>query len=386
MMIPVTATLREIEGMFRDAGEELWLVGGCVRDSLLDIAPKDMDLATSATPERQMVIYEANGVRHEPTGLQHGTITVIRNDEIYEITSFRKDAETDGRHARVVFTSDLRTDLQRRDLTINAMAMSFDGEIVDPFDGQADLADRRIRFVGDARQRIREDYLRILRWFRFLGRFAPDAGPVFDSAGYDAIRQEAPGLVRISVERIWSEMARILTGPQVGPIMDMIQHSGVAEAIRLPPGNASRLGIARRHDMDAPTTLASYLATPSDQDAVNRTAIAWKLSNDDKHRARFVAKRLMGDAYSIKMAKLDLVEGIDPRLVVDVLRLVGDDDAAAAIQGWSVPTFPLAGRDLVAAGMDKGPQVGTRLKRMRAEWIASDYVLRADDLLERVPA
>lgn len=386
MIVPVTATLREIEGMFRAAGEELWLVGGCVRDSLLGIVPKDMDLATSATPERQMAIYDANGVRHEPTGLQHGTITVIRNHEIYEITSFRTDAETDGRHARVVFTPDLRVDLQRRDLTINAMAMSFDGEIVDPFDGRADLADGRVRFVGDAGLRIREDYLRILRWFRFLGRFAPETGPVFDAAGYDAIRREASGLSRISVERVWSEMSRILTGPQAVPIVGMIQESGVAEAIRLPVGDASRLETARRYDMDPPTTLAGHLAMPSDQDATSRTAIAWKLSNDEKHRARFVAKRLLGEGYSTEAAKIDLVDGVDVRLVADVLRLAGKDAAAAEIMEWTVPVFPLAGRDLVAGGMAAGPRVGARLKRMRAEWIASDYALGSAELLDRVPA
>ena len=166
----VKPELLRLEKMFADAGFELVFVGGCVRDALLGKEPKDVDLATSATPEEQISLYNQNGIRFIETGLQHGTVTAVLDGEPYEITTYRIDKETDGRHAKVDYTRDLVEDLSRRDLTFNAIAMRFDGTLVDPFDGMADLHNGRVRFVGNAQQRIEEDYLRILRFFpSFLG-------------------------------------------------------------------------------------------------------------------------------------------------------------------------------------------------------------------------
>jgi len=156
---------------FRAQGFDLKLVGGCVRDLMLGLTPKDVDLHTDATPDECVLIYQAEGVRFEETGLSHGTISVIFDHVAYEITSLRTDTETDGRHAVVSYTRDWHTDLRRRDFRFNAMSMSFEGDILDPFGGQADLEAGVVRFVGDAETRIKEDYLRILRWFRFRGRF-----------------------------------------------------------------------------------------------------------------------------------------------------------------------------------------------------------------------
>jgi tRNA nucleotidyltransferase/poly(A) polymerase len=355
-------------------------VGGCVRDSLLGIVPADVDAATDATPEEQMAIYEANGVRYVPTGLRHGTITVIRNDEIYEITTLRTDVATDGRHATVAYTRDLEVDLERRDLTINAIATDLDGNVVDPFGGREDLAAGRVRFVGDAVTRIREDYLRILRWFRFLGRFAGEGDVSFDPDAYDAVVAEAGGLSRISVERIWSEMSRIMTGRNAVQVMRLVHASGAAEVIGLPVGSEDRLKIALAYDMDAATALGGYLA-----DAGERTLVSWKLSNAEKHRARFVAKRIHREDYGTEAAKLDLVNGEDLRLVTDTMRLTGSGDVSA-IEAWDVPVFPVNGDDLIALGMRQGLDMGIRMKRMRQQWIASGYRLSADDLLQAVPA
>lgn len=380
MDLPVTTTLREISAMFEAEGRRLWLVGGCVRDWLLGIVPADIDATTDATPEEQMAIYEANGVRYVPTGLKHGTITVIRNDEIYEITTLRTDVATDGRHAVVEYTRELPVDLERRDLTINAIAMDLDGNVVDPFGGREDLAAGRVRFVGDPVARIREDYLRILRWFRFLGRFAGDGGMTFDQAAYDAVVAEADGLSRISVERVWSEMSRILTGRNAVEVMRLVHASGTSAVIGLPEGSEDRLKTALAHRMDPATTLGGYLAGTGE-----RTLIAWKLSNAEKHRARFVAKRLQQAGYEASAAKLDLVAGEDLRLVTDTMRLAGSDDVAD-IETWTVPVFPVDGDRLLALGMRQGLEMGMRMKRMRQEWIASDYGLSADELLQAVPA
>ena len=167
----ITDDLKALRAQFVAAGFDLRLVGGVVRDTIASIPAKDIDLCTDATPEQQIEIYHRYGYRAIPTGLQHGTITVVLDSVPYEITSLRIDVKTDGRHAEVEFTNDWHADLARRDLTINAMAMTFDGEVIDPFGGQQDLQDRVVRFVGDAEQRIQEDYLRILRCIRFMGRF-----------------------------------------------------------------------------------------------------------------------------------------------------------------------------------------------------------------------
>ena len=380
MDLPVTTTLREISAMFEAKERRLWLVGGCVRDWLLGIVPADIDATTDATPEEQMAIYEANGVRYVPTGLKHGTITVIRNDEIYEITTLRTDVATDGRHATVAYTRDLAVDLERRDLTINAMAMDLDGGIVDPFGGREDLRAGRVRFVGDPVCRIREDYLRVLRWFRFLGRFAAEGGVAPDPEAYAAVMAEAGGLSRISVERIWSEMSRILTGRNALQVLRLVHDSGASAVIGLPEGSEERLTIALAHGMDPATTLGGSLG-----DAGDRTLVAWKLSNAEKHRARFVAKRLRQDGYGANAARLDLVNGEDLRLVTDTMRLAGSD-GIAAIETWSVPVFPVDGDDLIALGMQQGVEMGMRMKRMRQEWIASDYAMTAADLLGKVTA
>lgn len=384
MDVPVTPTLRRISVMFHTAGHELWLVGGCVRDTLLGIVPKDIDLATSATPDEQMAIYEANGIRYEPTGLQHGTITVIADGEIYEITTFRIDVETDGRHAVVSYTRDLAADLERRDLTINAMAMDFEGTLVDPFGGRADLEARRLKFVGDPISRIREDYLRILRWFRFLGRFSVDGEIPTDYATREAIRQEAKGLSRISVERIWSEMERIITGPSPLGMVRLMRQLGVAEAIGLPSGYDARIVIAQRHGMDAATTLGGYAANDRDPTALDRLVIHWKLSNAEKFRARFVHQHVLSGSYPTWAAKADLVKGRHLRLVTDTMHLAGNSQAVAEIEGWTVPVFPVLSADLLGQGMTQGLALGERLRAMKARWMESDYGLTKNELLEVV--
>lgn len=167
-----TSELLRLEHMFSSNGYTLRLVGGAVRDLLLGRDPKDIDLATDCGPEDMVKLMEAEGVRYIPTGLQHGTITVNTSEGTYEITTLRVDRQTDGRHATVDFTSDWRIDANRRDLTINAMSLGLDGSLYDYFNGQQHLAERRVEFVGDAKLRIREDYLRILRYFRCANSFA----------------------------------------------------------------------------------------------------------------------------------------------------------------------------------------------------------------------
>lgn len=378
-----TSALAEMDGIFRSEGFGLWKVGGAVRDEMLGLTPADIDLATDATPEEQLAIYEANGIRHEPTGLKHGTVMAIHRGEIFEVTTLRQ--ASDGTAPRA-YTRDLTTDLGARDFTINAMAMTIDGTLTDPFGGLDDLMDGRVRFVGDAGDRIREDHLRILRWFRFLGRFADGDRPRTDRATWAAVRAEAAGLAHVSVERIWSEMKRILTGRSAVHMVRMISQTGVADAIGLPLGYDSRLEISTRHGMDAATSLGGYLADFLDEAAVDRVAIAWRLSNAEKHRARFVAARILDGKYATDDARLDLIRGRDRRLVLDAMRLAHNPQGADDLEEWTMPAFPVTSADLLATGMEPGPEFGRRMKAMKERWSASGCTMDADELLARTDA
>lgn len=370
--IAVPAELAELELVYKAAGHRLYLVGGVVRDHILKLDSKDTDLATDATPDEQIALLEAAGYRWFGTGLQHGTITMLAGGEAYEITTFRTDVETDGRHAVVAYTRDLPTDLARRDLTFNAIAMTLSGEIVDPFGGVEDALAKRVRFVGVADERIREDYLRIMRWFRFLGRFGAD----LDTETVDAVavRDNAAGLARISVERIWSEMQRILSGPRPAGIVDMMKALGVLDVLSL-KGDADRLADMRAITPDPLLLLAAWLGTDA-----QKVANVWNMSNAERDAVRFSSDRLSG-TYDLTQAKLDLVDRIDPKWVDAVLRLQGRRDAVRTLSHWEVPAFPVTGQDLVDAGMAPGKAVGVRMKAMRAKWIASDYAMTMDELM-----
>jgi poly(A) polymerase len=202
------------------------VVGGAVRDALAGHEITDIDLATPRLPEQVMQALQAAGIRAVPTGLDHGTVTAVAGGRGFEITTLRRDVETDGRHARVAFTEDWRADAARRDFTINALSMTRDGAVFDYFDGVADLRAGRLRFVGDPATRIAEDYLRILRFFRFFSRYA--VGPA-DPAALAAIRAGVPGLAALSAERVWSELARILSAPDPRAAISLMDELGVRE-------------------------------------------------------------------------------------------------------------------------------------------------------------
>ncbi|HJS85477.1 MAG TPA: CCA tRNA nucleotidyltransferase, partial [Acetobacteraceae bacterium] len=215
-----------------EALPEARVVGGAVRDSLLGLPVADIDLATPASPDQVIAALTRAGVRTIPTGLGHGTVTALVDGRGYEITTLRRDVATDGRHAVVAFTDDWRTDAARRDFTLNALSMDRHGAVFDYFGGIADLRAGRIRFVGDPARRIAEDYLRILRFFRFHARYAR-APP--DGAAIRAIQAGLPGLARLSPERVWSELKRILEAPDPRAALALMARLSVLAAT-LPEG------------------------------------------------------------------------------------------------------------------------------------------------------
>ena len=222
-----TDTLKALRAAFQSRGFDIRLVGGAVRDILVGVEPKDMDFCTDANPDEQREIYTAHGYRFVETGLQHGTITVVIDHVGYEITSLRTETDHDGRHATVAYTRDWMEDLSRRDFTFNAMAMTFDGEVIDPFGGRDDLQNQMVRFVGDADARVKEDYLRILRWFRFQARFGKPGR--IDPAAWQAILDNYKGLKQISRERVWSELKKIVVHPRGSALFAVMHEIGMGE-------------------------------------------------------------------------------------------------------------------------------------------------------------
>ena len=226
----LTPELSTVTTAFEESGYDIRLVGGVIRDLLLKVPSKDIDLSTNATPEQMKDVFTKKGIKYIETGLEHGTLTAHVNNQNFEVTTLRYDTEQDGRWAKVVFTNDWRLDAERRDLTINAMSMDMNCTLYDYFGGKEDLQHRRVRFVGNSRQRINEDYLRILRYFRFYGRIAADPES-HDNETLEVIKETAPGLERIAVERIWMELSQILVGNFSPSIMKHIYHLGVAKHI-----------------------------------------------------------------------------------------------------------------------------------------------------------
>ena len=369
--------LQGLRAIFIAANFDIWFVGGCVRDFLRGVDAKDIDLCTDATPDQQIAIYEANGVHYIPTGLQHGTITVVL-DQPYEITTLRTETDHTGRHATVAFTRDLREDLSRRDLTINAMALSFNDELIDPFGGEADLKAGRVRFVGNAEERMREDYLRILRFFRFHARIAGDQPP--DGDAVKAIRATRAGLSQISAERIWMEMAKIITGPSAAETLRQMMTLTLFEITGMPPGSLGRVQHAQNCGVTDPASVMGfYVLTPAD---IEEIATSWKWSTQERQRALFIANNHRET--EIAGWQEMLVDGAPFEWVADLMSMQGVSPAVLA--NWPIPKMPVGGGDLIKTGMKPGPQMGEEIKRLTRIWKDSNYAATKNELMGQVVA
>jgi poly(A) polymerase len=334
---------------------EARIVGGAVRDALAQRPVADFDMATPRSPQAVMEALQQAGVKVVPTGLSHGTVTAVIAGRGIEITTLRRDLETDGRHAVVAFTADWRLDASRRDFTINAMSMARDGAVFDYFGGIADLQIGRVRFVGDPATRIAEDYLRILRFFRFYARFGrvpPDPGTLA------ALRDGLPGLAQLSMERVWNELRRILAAPDPAEAVALMAHLGIWQAVLQEAPAISRLtGLPA----DAVLRLAAMLT--GDPLAL---ATRLKLSNEDRDRLI----RLLATP-SAAGSDADLRRLLADHLPADLIDRTWLDGAPALRQRLShmvQPVFPLEGRDVVALGIPPGPNVGQLLRAVRHWW------------------
>jgi tRNA nucleotidyltransferase/poly(A) polymerase len=368
-----------LAALYAREGVEARPVGGAVRDRILGLQPKDFDFAVDALPEDVMAIADNHGLKVIPTGLKHGTVTVVHEGEGYEFTTLRTDSNTDGRWADVSFIKDFRLDAARRDFTFNAMSADHTGQLHDYFGGADDLKMGRVKFVGDPEERVQEDYLRILRFFRFRARF----GNASSDDGYSlaAIANHAPGLGQISAERIWKETSQILssqTGEKQLILMEML---GVSKAIGLPEFDIQRnlkFSRIRKATNDAAILLGSFFDDPASAEAF---ASSWKLSNTERLRVTTAAAVQADLTRSPHYWRCKQVEGLDSATAIPVLKVTNRSEAAQAMLA-DVPVFPLHARDLLAIGHQPGVELGQELRRLTRAWKDSEFTLSKDDLVE----
>ncbi len=351
-----------------DAIPEARIVGGAVRDHLAGLPVADIDLASPLSPDAVIARLNEAGIKNIPTGIAHGTITAIIGGKPFEITTLRRDVETDGRHAVVAFTDDWQTDAARRDFTINAMSMTRDGTVHDYFDGKADLAAGIIRFAGEPRTRITEDYLRILRFFRFFARYAktaPDAGAIA------AIEELRDGILLLSAERVWSELKRILQAPDPTASLRLMQATGVLERV-IPEGtNIDHIAalFARKAPADPLLRTAALL-----DDGVQTFAARLKLSNDELETLEAIRQPNQLDPSAsdaqIRRALADTdVDTLIARIWLAQTSNGNWDNLRTRLAATPRPIFPLQGRDLTALGIPPGPRIGKILAAVRQWWL-----------------
>ena len=369
ILTPALISLGEI---FNKNKHEIRVVGGAVRDLMLGKKPKDIDLATDATPKEMMEFLEQENIKVVPTGIEHGTITAVINKEPYEITTLRADTETDGRKAKVNFIRNWREDARRRDLTYNAMSLDFEGRLYDYFEGMNDLQNKVSRFVGDPNERIQEDYLRILRYFRFQSKLS---NPQWSSDTLDAIQKNASMLKKISVERVWQEIQKMLVGDSVIETLKYMKSTGVAEAIGLSTDNMDNLQNIN-YKLNPIIGLALLVG---DESIANR----WKMSKNERDLLSFLVKH-KNENITEQTAKDMIVDGIPKHYVMFLLEMLGKKDLVNKLTVFTAPAFPVAGKDLLAIGMKPGPQIGEIITKLQDIWKQSNYEMSKEELLKQI--
>jgi len=374
-------------------GEDIRIAGGAVRDALLGRMPGEVDFATTALPDEITRRAVAASLRTVPTGIAHGTVTVIVDGRPFEVTTLRRDVDTDGRHAIVAFGRDWAEDALRRDFTINGLFLDRDGQVHDFTGGETDLKARRVRFIGEARQRIREDYLRILRFFRFFAAYAQGEP---DGDALAAVIAERRGLERLSRERIRAEIMKLLVAPRAPEAARIMADAGLLGAVLA--------GVARPLHLARMTAIEAALGRAPDAllrlgalglfvaDNAERLRERLRLSNEETSRLHAMATRppltpsLSDQARKAALYRRGEAAFRDAALLAWADSGADANDAAwrdlvALPDTWTAPKFPLSGKDLAARGVAEGPAMGARLRDIEERWIAAGFPDR--DWIER---
>ncbi len=366
---PWLGAAQPVLAMLADAGYRALAVGGCVRNQLFGLPVKDVDIATDAHPETVVELAQAAGLKAVPTGIAHGTITVVCKGDPYEITTFRKDVTTDGRRAVVAFSTDITEDAKRRDFTINALYVTRDGTIIDPLGGLPDVNARRLRFIENAFARIEEDYLRSLRYFRFYALYCdPMQGP--DIEAIAAIAAHLDGLETLSAERIGSEMRKLLAAPDPAPALAMMAQTGVLARV-LPGADPRFIAPLIMAETGQPVRWLRRLAALGGETPATR----WRLSKAEQKALAAIECAMAMPGLIEAGYRLGAPAAIDALLVQSAsLGVAPDTGVINAIEAAAKAEFPLKARDLLAR-IPPGPALGAELKRLEALWINAGFSL-----------
>ena len=379
-------------------GIETRAVGGAVRDALLGLEVADIDFATTATPDKVMARARKAGLKAIPTGIEHGTVTIVADGVAFEVTTLRRDVETFGRHAKVAFTEDWLEDARRRDFTLNALYAGPDGTLYDPLHGYDDLAAGRVRFIGDAQARIGEDYLRILRFFRFNAYYGK--APL-DEAGLVACVRLRAGLAQLSAERVWVELKRILVAPAGMAAIEALFDYGLLTEILASAPRLDRLArvlaieAAQGRRASAALRLAALAVFVAEDGP--RLAARFKLSKAEQAVLALGADEALDHALPDESAAQRLLYRSGPDAYASQVLLawaacgVPAADATwqralSLPQRWQIPAFPLRGPDITALGDFKGPEIGERLRALERHWIDGGFTEDRAQLLAKAKA
>lgn len=389
-----TPGLQQVLRAIFEAGGKVRIVGGAVRNALLGEQIHDIDMATTLTPEQVVAAAGAAGLKTAATGIEHGTVTVISDGNGFEVTTLRRDIETDGRKATVAFTDDWAADAARRDFTLNALYCSPDGQVFDPVGGLDDLNIRLIRFVGDPEARIQEDYLRILRFFRFVSQYGRDD---VDADGLAACTNLQNGLKQLSRERIGQETCKLLCGRRAGEVAVLMNAAGInrtlfgvdMDAALLASVNvrAGSLGLTP----DYTTLLAAALPLSGDEQAAQlRLSNAQTRSLNDMQSAVPPSPHLRDNERKVVLYQTD-ADTWKRTVLLAWARggKPGDEDWQRLYKlpdEWEMPVFPVTGNDVLASGLEPGPQVGEMLKTLEDWWVAGGFLASREELLARLTA
>lgn len=372
-----TPAVNQVFDLFENAGFEIRIVGGTVRDCLIGNPPKDIDFSTTATPSQMVDLLNNASARWEPTGLQHGTITLVIDGEPFEITTLRVDTNHDGRHADVEFTSDWQLDASRRDLTFNAMSMDRNGKIFDYFGGANDIELRKIQFVGNVNLRVQEDYLRIMRARRFATRFAFH----IDADILETMRQHVDGLKYVSGERKWMEFSKFI---------DLAESTTVVQQQMSELDWHYMLGMPKTkpvfHAQRADPLYAKLASLCQNVDVLDHLRQVFKFDNAVYKGARALLE--MNNDYKL-LQGLNLQEHLlsstyNTEYLKTWLTLHGKLDLVKRVELFESNPLPITGKDIIALGVVSGPDIGKRLNRANVAWVESDFTLSTQELLEVV--
>ncbi len=396
---PAAEIIRELSGK----GAEARFIGGCVRDAIVGRSVSDIDLATDAVPERVVEILGRAGIRTKPTGIEYGTVTAIAGDSSYQITTLRRDVDTNGRHAVVSFTTDWAEDAGRRDFTINALSADADGSVYDYVEGLGDLKAGRVRFIGSAAERVAEDYLRILRFFRFYAGYASGAP---DGEALAACRAGAARINDLSGERIWLELSRILPIDPPGTVFQMMEKAGVLGRLIPIAREIDRLtALAALEGMIGlnadPIRRLAALIEPTRREA-SQVAARLRLGRIDTARLDSLTANRgqcspdMSDAalrrslyrsrtrHFRDLILLDWSEAIVRNSIVAMRNADGWKKLLDYAQAWEQPRLPVTGEDVMGFGVPEGPAVGEMLKMIEEWWLERSFQPDREACLDRL--